>query len=234
MKDTISEIQEWISQQGYRKWIAFVIIFFSINTVIWGIVEPMNLSCDNYSYYHYAAVLLLSILVFYRFIKYRVLKTIDFESSAEWQTIHGNPVLTVEDDKHSGKILRFQGTHADVSDFTIKGVGYMGSRFTIEYIPAGEDFFFYTKIRIVSSDKRQFRSVHLYFSFEHEIPIETFPGDEWTYPLKSVIVADHLFKSQIDLTKAIKQTFGRDGWSYRGLIGLRVRGAGEIHSIYIR
>jgi len=159
--------------------------------------------------------------------------TINFESLNNWNTAEQNPEREIIDDGILGKTIHFKGAERDASDFDIVGAANTGSVLIVKYIPLKE-FRMYAKINMISEDKKDFKIGYIHFSHSLEKPINIFGDDEWSYPVNFRIIANTWFISSLNLKKATKDTFGKDGWKFKEIRGIRIRGTGQLNAIMIR
>jgi hypothetical protein len=239
MNELIEEIRDWVSESLTGKIVGFVLLFYSVNTILWGLAEPISISYKfwcNYPIFHYVTVFVLSAIGMYFILRKKIIKTINFESlksngQDNWTTVEGKPERTIESDNVLGKYISFKGGHDDQSKFTLDGVSSTGTILNMIYNPK-EQFILYAHFRL--NPKKEGNSQDGWFALYYNIKTPYKESDhEWGYPIKFRVIENKWLASRVNLKSAVKKTFGKSSWEYSNLIGIKIRGTGSLQEISV-
>lgn len=239
MNETIDEIKDWLAGSILAKLVGFVILFYTVNTIIWGLVEPLSMGYkfpNYYPIYHYSFASVLTFIGMYFLLKKKTIKTFNFQSlntndSDSWVTKQGTPIREVDKEGFLGKYISFNGGFHDQSQLKLDGVASTGDTLSLVYNPK-EDFVFY--VEITMSNKKGGQSQNGWFALFYNLRAPNYVSDlEWSYPIKYKVIENTWLSAKVNLTQATKKTFGKKGWQYDHIVGIKIRGTGFLHEISI-
>jgi hypothetical protein len=238
MRDLLEEIRDWITESFVGKIVGLFLLFYSINTILWGLIEPISVgntfNC-NYPIYHYSVVTIFSIIAMYFLLRKKIIRTINFQSlntnaTDTWVNKGGNHQRELNPGGILGKHIVFTGGFNDQSKLTLDGVTSTGDTLQIVYNPK-EHFTFYVEVSMSGPNGEKQEG---WFALFYNIRTPSITSDlEWNYPIKFKVIENAWLSAKVNLKTATKKTFGKSGWRYDHIIGIKIRGTGALREISI-
>jgi len=146
----------------------------------------------------------------------------------------GQPKIDIELDGYQGKVttLTVPNYQKDEMDWQVKPSTNRAKFVTIIYSPI-KDFHFYLRLILTSQQKTD--QMYAWIRFEPTWAVsETYnnqnPPGEMGCSINA-ISQNNFHKLNIDISKAVKDTFGQGGWKYGKTLSFRIRGSGKIKEI---
>jgi hypothetical protein len=154
-----------------------------------------------------------------------LLQRIDFDyqdlpSNHGWE-INGNPSFSFL----SGGMLGIAAAKLYSMHYDVEPIAYSGK--SIEFVAKYEakNTAVYAKVAVQRQDSSEHKAVWLKIKIGARLSAPSQDGSsEWVWYMQPTSLDDGWAKFEVDLPLAVEQTFGTDGWSYRELMGFRLRG----------
>ena len=240
MFDTVKEQM----QLGFKgRIIAFFILLFIIYGFIWAITEPLTIDWISKNPAAWrtiliSAAILFTIIAFVFFFPEKILEKFDSNSNHTNLKLSvistGQPKIDVELDGYQGKVttLTIPNYQRDEMDWHVKPSTNRAKFVTVIYSP-NLNFYFYLRLILASQQKTDQKYVWIRFEPTWNVP-DTYnlqnPQEEMGYPVNATS-QNNFHKINIDISKAVKDTFGQGGWKYGKTISFRIRGSGKVKEI---
>jgi hypothetical protein len=142
---------------------------------------------------------------------------------SENQEDESQPVFRHFDDGFVGKAVEIHSTVRYAMDCDVKPIAELGS--LVEFIAKMEGgAYVFARFTIQSRDGSSSRTVWLHFCVGKDQPYPLNRNSEWGFPLMPNRLDGEWLQFQVDLNKAVEQTYGQDGWRFGQLKGFRLRG----------
>jgi hypothetical protein len=143
------------------------------------------------------------------------------------------PILKKEIDGIMGEFLSISGSSFFALDYQVKVVTRNAK--ILEYIVIPQnDHVLYLNVDVITADGSQTKNCWVNLGV-NKLKIKPY-GDgkiEWDFPITHVSRTGDWLKYQVNIDEAIKKTFGTEGWKYKNLNKLRLRGNSKIKTITI-
>ncbi len=235
-------IKKYLAQGKKEKVIALVLILGTSYSLIWQLLEPLNLEIvtSNRVVWRWILIsltLAISIVTFLFLFPRRYLEQFGFEANdTDLRTAMkstGSPQITVGSDGYQGNIFILKANyHKDEMDWHLKPSAYKASSITFLYSDS-IDLKFYLRIRVISKDKSTQDLKWIRLEPNISIPDKCRNQEEMAYPMAAEN-QDGFIKSFININKAVTETHGQKGWIYDKIILFRIRGSGKIKKITLQ
>jgi hypothetical protein len=163
------DVREWLRKGFAEKVVGFIVLFFGIYTIIWGIVEPL-ISADFVEKYFKDAVKhwwklqifltsVISILLFIWLYPKKIIQSfgteIDDTRLDKGYTVKGNPSIEISNDGYYGEIFLIKGeAKTDALDWLISAKADHASSVSYVYQPINK-FTLYLRISLISKNKKK-------------------------------------------------------------------------------
>jgi hypothetical protein len=231
-------------QLGFKgKIIAFFLILIAVYSLVWEITEPLTINwiSDNpikWRYLLLSITIIFTILAFIFLFPKKLKENFGFgptDTNIETSFIStGNPEVTIELDGFNGKIANLNSNvDNDEMDWHINPSANRAKFVSMIYLPIGK-FYFYLRIKLVSKEKTEEKFGWIRFEPTLSIPDQYYDNvNEMAYPINAINY-NNFFKANIDIQKAVKDTFGQGGWNYGKVVSFRIRGNGKLKEISFR
>jgi hypothetical protein len=119
-------------------------------------------------------------------------------------------------------------------DYTVKPIAQFGSIIEFTVRLDSRNGFVYALMSVRSKDDSVSKPVWLNFPPGSKQPSPHGDGTgEWAYPVKPISLEGDWLLFQVDLKKAVEQTYGKVGWEFEHLKGFRIRGNLSIANISV-
>lgn len=159
-------------------------------------------------------------------------------------TKHGWRILETPDEtqlviKHFvdgfvGKAIQIQSATRYAMDYAVKPLAEFGSIIEFTVRLDKRDGFVYALMSVHSKDNSHSKLVWLNFPVGSKQPYPHGDGSgEWGYPVKPIPLEGDWLLFQIDLKKAVEQTYGKAGWKFEQLKSFRFRGDLSVANISV-
>ena len=207
-------------------------LFFSAYTLAWAIIEPLNLDWVNSHKTIWRIILLsfaaiVTIVLSIRLVR-KQLDKIDADGSGRTlqnsYSSKGNPKMTVQKYGHIGHVVNIKGNYSDdESDWLIKSSAQKAKKMELIFDSHGK-FDFYLRVAMLSSNDSKVSTVR-WIRFDSLIATP----DQYILdtPELGVPYTSKPFKgfnkSEIDISDAVKKSYGQDGWVYDKIMIFRIR-----------
>jgi hypothetical protein len=239
MLDTVKEQM----QLGFKgKVIAFFVLLFIIYGIIWAIIEPLNIEWINEHQIQWRTfligfTLIITIVAFIYFFPKKYLERFGLEpTETNLQTTFistGYPVVQELIDGFQGKVLEFNGNYSsDELDWHLKPSANRAKYASFIYLPNGN---LHIYLRVTLTSKRDQQQKNMWIRFEPNFTVADKYNNqiEMAYPVDA-INQDNFLKINIDIEKAVRDTYGQGGWQYGKAQLFRIRGSGQLKEVSFR
>ncbi len=206
-------------------------LLFSAYTLAWSIIEPLNLDWINNHKSIWRLILLVFAGTVTLVLSIRLSRSLLDKIDADGldRTLQGsysstgNPQMTVSQDGHIGNIVRIIGNFSlDESDWIIKSSAQKAKK--LEFIfKSHSTIHFYLRVGMLSQNGQT--SISRWIRFDSNL---TSPdpyaqnSPELGVPYDSTPL--HSFnEAEIDISEAVKQSYGQGGWTYNKIMIFRIR-----------
>ncbi|HEY5464077.1 MAG TPA: hypothetical protein VIJ95_12525 [Hanamia sp.] len=235
----LEEIYKYSSQGKKGKLIALTLILGTSYSLIWQLLEPLNLEIVNsnktaWRWILIGLTLIVSIVTFFILFPKKYLEQFGFEpNDTNLQTTlktSGNPIITIVTDGYHGKVFSLKAKHSeDEMDWQVKTSAHKANSIVFLYSP-GTDLTFYLKVNLISKDKTIQNLKWIRLEPNISIPDNCNDQAEMAYPILAEN-QDGFLRTFVNINKAVIQTHGQKGWQYDKIILFRIRGTGKIKKI---
>jgi hypothetical protein len=216
-------------------------LVFTIYAGIWTIIEPLNLTWINSHSILWRTILvtgaiLLSLILSIQ-VASRKLEMIDADGPGKpllnpSQKI-GLPTISLTADGNLGNVVIIKGDYnTEAIDWQLRSSGQRAGKIEFIFTHTGTVRFY---IRIIVVSKTGDAVMFKWIRFDNTVgrPDKYEEQEEMACPYDSTNTGNFL-KVNIDILKAVKDTFGQGGWEYEKTMTFRIRGEATIKSISFR
>lgn len=224
------------------KLIALIIILGVSYSLIWQLLEPLNLEFIEshkalWRWILILTTLLITIFVFIFLSPRKNIEQFGFEPSdtnlsATYKS-KGNPSITIESDGYHGKVYSLKGVYEkDEMDWPVKHSAHKAQ--SVSYLYKSSDkFSFYIRVNVLSKDHSTQKPKWIKFDPSASIATTCTDQEEMIYPVLAEN-QDGFLKTFVNLNKAVSETFGQKGWQFDKLLAIRIRGTVQIKKITLQ
>ncbi len=206
-------------------------LLFSAYTLAWGIIEPLNLDWINCHKTVWRIILLAFAAIVTIILSIKLTKSVldKIDADGPGRTLQdsysstGNPQMTISQDGHLGNVIRITGNYTtDEADWIIKNSAQKAKK--MEFIfRSNSKIDFYLRVGMLSKNGQTSTTRWIRFDSTINVPNEySANSPELGVPFDSIPL--HSFnKTEIDISEAVRQSYGQGGWTYNKIMIFRIR-----------
>jgi len=206
-------------------------LLFSAYTLAWTIVEPLNLDWINNHKTVWRVILLVFATLVTLVLSIRLSRSLldKIDTDGVDRTLQdsfsstGNPQMTVLQDGHLGNVVRIEGNFSsDESDWIIKSSAQKAKK--LEFIfKSHKTIHFYFGVGMLSQNGQTSTTRWIRFDSILTSPDRYAPNSpELGVPYDSSPL-EGFNKAEIDISEAVRQSYGQGGWNYNKIMIFRIR-----------
>lgn len=207
-------------------------LFFSAYTLLWAIIEPLNLDWVNYHKPIWRIVLLVFASIVTLVLSIRLTRSIldKIDADGPDRTLQnsysstGNPILTVQKYGHLGHVVNIKADFdPGESDWLVTSSAQKAAKLELIY-KTNQKFNFYLRVAMTSKSDPNV-SYNGWIRFDSSIAVPDpyiFNTPELGVPYNSVPF-NNFNKAVIDISDAVNKSYGQDGWIYNKIMIFRIR-----------
>lgn len=222
--------------------IAFLILWFSIYSILWTIIEPLAIAptvshLPTWRMGYIGITFVISAVVFFLFIYRRKLERFGFEEGdTNISTVakrQGNGSISVIQNGYHGQVFRlFANSHQNRIEIDVKASAHKAKFLILIYKP-DPDLYFYARVNVVSKDGSTAIGKWLRFETSRSSYQSINDDEEMGIPVNAKD-NDGFLRVTINLASTVRHAFGRHGWKLDKILQIRARGTGNIKSIVLK
>lgn len=206
-------------------------LLFSVYTLAWAIVEPLNLDWISNHKTIWRITLLFFASIMTVILSIRLSRTLleRIDADGPDRTLQGSysstgdPKMTVLQDGHLGNVVRINGDfNLDASDWIIKSSAQKAKKLELIF-ESHDTIHFYLRIGMLSQNGQTSTARWIRFDSSLITPdsyIHSSP--ELGVPYNSTPL-QNFNKAEIDISEAVRQSYGQGGWTYNKIMIFRIR-----------
>ncbi|CAM4362364.1 hypothetical protein EWU23_13490 [Cytophagaceae bacterium 50C-KIRBA] len=233
---------ERINQGLWQRTLAFFTLWFAVYSVIWTILEPLNLeivTCkrDIWRMLFVGSTFIFNVCIYFMLFFRKKLEIIGLDTGDTniLNTVIsiGKPKLNQENDGFQGRVLNIKADYdTEPLDWNIKASALKASRLSITY-KAEPRLIFYARISVLSKNKTSTKEKWLRFEPNISLPQSLADDEEMGVPV--VAINNYgLLRLNIYLPKIVQDAYSAHGWQYDKVLTIRARGSGIIKNIVLK
>jgi hypothetical protein len=207
-------------------------LFFSAYTLLWAIIEPLNLDWINFHKTIWRIILFVFAIIVTVVLSIRLISSIldKIDADGPDRTLQnsysstGNPIISVQKYGNLGHVVNIKADfNAGESDWLITSSAQKAAKLELIY-KTNKKFDFYLRVAMVSKSDPNVPYVG-WIRFDSLIVVPDpyiLNTPELGVPYNS-IPFNNFNKAVIDIPDAVNKSYGQDGWIYNKIMIFRIR-----------